>query len=98
MSQAEPSDVSAETGHGLRLRAAELSEKMALAADRFAEYLEEAADRGDRERRLRTAAVEREIARIERRNAARLRQPDDGTPLESLPSLPSPGEDPEDSG
>ncbi len=66
-----------------------MSEQMARAADTFAAYLEEAANRGDRERRLGIAKVEREIADIERRNAARLRRPDDRSPLESLPDLPT---------
>lgn len=73
---------------GLRIRGAEMSERMARAADTFADYLEDAAERGDRDRRLGIARVEREIAAIERRNAARLRHPDDPSPLESLPDLP----------
>lgn len=86
---------------GLRLRGADMSEQMARAADMFADYLEEAARRGDRERRLGIAAVEREIAGIERRNAARLRRPDDHSPLEPLPDLPGAGpagEEPEAAG
>lgn len=74
----------------LRGRAADLSEQMAQAADDFASYMELAAERGDREYRLGVAAAEREIAGVERRNAARLRRGDGGlTDLESLPQLPS---------
>jgi hypothetical protein len=47
------------------------------------------AQRGDSERRLEIATVEREIAEIERRNAAKLRsQGSEPMNLEHLPSLP----------
>lgn len=77
---------------------AELAEQMADDADTFAAYLEAAARRGDAERRLRIAAAEREIAGIQRRNAAKLRQARGvSIELEHLPKLPLgevPGEDP----
>lgn len=69
-----------------RRSTAELTDKLAEVADGFAGYLEEAAGRGDLERRLRLAAVEREIARISRRNAEKLRETD--TELSDLEPLP----------
>jgi hypothetical protein len=57
----------------LRFVASELAERVADQAEEHASYLETAARRGDRERRLAIANVEREIARIERQNAVRLR-------------------------
>jgi len=70
---------------------AEQAARMAADADTFADLLERNAVHGDAERRLEIAAVERETARILRRNAARLRkavgeltQPE----LEPLPRLP----------
>jgi hypothetical protein len=62
---------------------------MAEDADGLAATLEAAARRGhDAERRLKIAAVEREIARIQRRNAARLRRAGGGpVELEGLPRL-----------
>ena len=72
-----------------RTRAAELAETIARQADSFASYLEESAPRGDTERRLGIASVEREIAEIERRNAAKLRSHgSEPLHLEHLPSLP----------
>jgi hypothetical protein len=69
--------------------AAAFAERMATDADELAACLEAAADRGDSDRRLRVAAVEREVARIQRRNAARLRQAgDQPVELEHLPRLP----------
>jgi hypothetical protein len=69
---------------------ARLAERMAEVADTFASLLEEAAARGDRARRLQLAASERRIADVERRNAARLRNHNNGHAplmLEALPSL-----------
>jgi len=67
----------------------DFAEQMAAQADRFADLLEVAAGRGDADRRLRIAAAEREIARVHRRNAARLRSPDDQRgELEPVPHLP----------
>jgi conjugal transfer/entry exclusion protein len=65
------------------------AENMAAVAEAFASYLENAAaTRGDAERRLSAAKVEREIARIQRDNAAKLRQYDRRPPrLEHLPRL-----------
>jgi hypothetical protein len=69
---------------------AALAEQMADAADAFASVLERAADRGDRARRLALAEVERKSARVERRNAARLRDTFGGVlRLEHLPALPT---------
>ena len=72
----------------LRRHAAAIAESMAEQAEAFAAYLEEQAGKGDADRRLRTAEVEREIAAIERRNAARLRGDDWPVELERLPKLP----------
>jgi hypothetical protein len=73
----------------VRAQMAAAAEDVAREADVYAYLLERAAERGDSARRLGLAAVEREISRIERRNAARLRQsgvyPLD---LERLPPLP----------
>lgn len=91
----------------LRSRTADLLERLGRSADMFASYLEKTADRGDRERRLGTAAAERRIADMERRNADRLRvgpQPGAaGLGLERVPPLPpvppgpaSQASDPED--
>lgn len=67
----------------------DFAEQMAAQADRFADLLEVAAGRGDADRRLRIAAAEREIARIHRRNAARLRSPGgQQSELEPVPHLP----------
>src|SRR5947209_462430 len=69
-----------------RTHAADLAESIARQADSFASYLEESAQRGDAERRLGIATVEREIAEIERRNAAKLRsQGSEPMQLEHLP-------------
>jgi hypothetical protein len=69
--------------------AAEFAERMADDADALADILEVAAARGNADRRLEVATVEREIARIQRRNAARLREAGEGrVELEQLPSLP----------
>jgi hypothetical protein len=66
------------------------AEMVANEADAFAGFLERAAERGDARRRLELAAVEREISRIERRNAAKLRQPgNEPLRLERLPPLPT---------
>ena len=73
----------------LRFFASELAERVADQAEEHASYLETAAKRGDRQRRLAIANVEREIARIERQNAVRLR--DLSSPfflVEHLPRLP----------
>jgi hypothetical protein len=65
---------------------------MADLADQLAASFEAAATRGDADRRRRIAALEREVARIQRRNAARLRQAG-GEPvqLERLPRDPAGG-------
>jgi hypothetical protein len=77
---------------------AESAEYMAETADNFAATLEEAAKRGDVERRLAVASVEREVARIARRNAAKLRDPINDHPvIEELPHLPQFGTPAEDS-
>jgi hypothetical protein len=73
----------------LRALAAELAERMAEEAEEFAAHLESAATRGDRQRRLAIARTEREIARIEHQNAAKLRDLNEGYELvEHLPKLP----------
>jgi hypothetical protein len=56
-----------------RRRAAELSDDLAALAEDFAAVLEQLALRGDAERRLRIAEIERETARVARRNATKLR-------------------------
>ena len=59
----------------VRENMAHMAQRMAQAADNFADFLEQRAQRGDdSERRLRHAAAERERARIHRRNAKRLRK------------------------
>jgi hypothetical protein len=65
----------AEQVDWLRVRAADLAEVMADEAEHFAAYLVINSARGDRERRLKIATTEREIAKIGRRNAARWRDP-----------------------
>lgn len=79
-----------------RLMMAALAEQQADLADEFAVCLENAAERGGAERRLTLAAAEREMAKIERRNAARLRDAPDfaALELEHLPRLP--GFEPDD--
>src|SRR5262245_24534143 len=73
-----------------RTQMAAAAEIVANEADAFAGLLERAAERGDATRRLGLAAVEREISRIERRNAARLRLPgDQPLRLERLPPFPT---------
>jgi hypothetical protein len=72
---------------------ADLADRMAGDADAFADFLERRAADGDAERRLHIAAVEREIARIHRRNAVRLRTADGAflhSELEHLPRLAGP--------
>lgn len=72
-----------------RREAAERADWIAEQAEKFATYFENAAGRGDTERRQRLAEIEREIAGIERRNAAKLRGPDDWPlDLEHLPRFP----------
>jgi hypothetical protein len=56
----------------LRVQLAQSAEVVAEQADFVAAILERAAERGDTERRLHLAAIEREVARIERLNAAKL--------------------------
>jgi hypothetical protein len=73
----------------LRRRLAESALAVAKQADILAALLEKAAARGDSERRLRVAAVERQIACIERRNATKLLESGGATiGLEHLPPLP----------
>jgi hypothetical protein len=74
----------------LRAEMADAAEDIATQADAFAALLEQAASRGDAARRLGLAAREREISRIERTNAVRLRSPPAG-PLHLEP-LPTPAE------
>lgn len=73
-----------------RLLMADLAERRAEVSERFAAYVEHAAERADSERRLALAEAEYELAKIERRNATRLRETDGQTPLhlEHLPALP----------
>jgi hypothetical protein len=73
-----------------RLMMAAIAEQQANLAERFAVCLEQAAERGSSERRLALAEAERETAKVERRNAARLRDLSDvrSLNLEHLPSLP----------
>ncbi|HET7489218.1 MAG TPA: hypothetical protein VFJ85_14905 [Acidimicrobiales bacterium] len=72
-----------------RAAAADIAESMANEAEAFAAVLEGNPMERGRERRLRIAAAEREIAGIARRNAARLRTAGPGLPaLEHIPSLP----------
>jgi hypothetical protein len=59
---------------------------MAEQAEVVASYFENDATRGDRDRRLAIAKTEREVAKIERQNAARLR--DLSTPYERGADLP----------
>jgi hypothetical protein len=75
----------------LRAQLADIADKVADEADVFAAILEQASSRGDAERRLGLAEREREISRIERRNADRLRRPGPGRlQLEPLPGLTGP--------
>jgi hypothetical protein len=75
----------------LRIRLAESALAVAIQAETLAALLEKAAPRGDTERRLHVAALERQIARIERRNATKLREWRGGTVgLEHLLPLPDP--------
>ena len=69
-----------------RARAADIAEWMADEAEAYATYLEGSPTRGDLGRRMRIAETEREIARVERRNAARLREP--GARYRRLEHLP----------
>ena len=73
-----------------RLLMAALADQQADLAEEFAVCLEHAAKRNGAERRLALAGAEREIAKIERRNAARLRDADSlcELHLEHLPTLP----------
>jgi hypothetical protein len=77
----------------VRIAAAERAEALAEQAEFYALYLKGSADRGDREDRLKIAAWECEVAAVERRNAAKLR--DLGTEqfaLEGVPKRPAPDE------
>jgi len=71
-----------------RARLAETAEEVAARAEDMASLLEGAAARGESERRMRWAAWEREIVRIERRNAAALREGADPATFEHLPPRP----------
>jgi hypothetical protein len=69
---------------------------MAAEADTFAAILEERAAHGDSDRRQEIARIERQVAEIGRRNAAKLRS----TPsecitleLEGYPALPGHGDE-----
>lgn len=86
-----------ERGEELRLQAAEIAERMASEAEAFADYLESRAARGDERRRLVIAETEREIAKIGRRNAARLRESAGlHDHLEHLPGFPPRDQIPDD--
>jgi hypothetical protein len=63
-------------GASLRAQRAELADQMADQAEWFAAHMENAATRCDSERRIAVAGTEREIARIGRQTAARLRDLD----------------------
>lgn len=77
-----------EPATALRARAANIADRLAAVAESFASLLDKSALRGDADRRHRIAAGEREIATIERRNAARLREAGSSPlRLEHLPSL-----------
>jgi hypothetical protein len=81
----------------IRAQMAVAADRVAQHADAFAGVLEKAALRGDTARRLSLAAVEREISRIERRNAAKLRRSGTGPlQLEHLPPIPTFGTEPPD--
>lgn len=75
----------------LRAELADAAEDMAARADAFAALLEQAAGRGDAARRLGLAAREREVSRVGRSNAARLRSLPAG-PLHLEPLLAEPDE------
>lgn len=80
-----------------RLNAAEQAERTANQADAFAAHLEASAEGQAREHRLRIASREREVAALERRNAARLREAGAGPlHLERPPSLRDDAEAPEE--
>ena len=86
----------AHQGTALRAWTADIAAVMAEGAEGFAEYLENRAV-GDRERRLAVAKAEHEVARIQTRTAARLR--DLNTRYERgerLPNLPGPTSRPMD--
>jgi GAF domain-containing protein len=70
-----------------RERFAAIADQTADLAEEFASILEQAAQRGDEQRRLRIARTERQIASIQRRNAATLRQSGPSAELLRLPSL-----------
>lgn len=62
-----------DLGDELRMQGAALAEQIAQQAEALADQLELGARRGDRERRGTLADTEREVARVARRNAAKLR-------------------------
>jgi len=64
------------------------ADRMADDADALAAFLEKGAPSGEADRMVRIAAAVRECARIHRRNAVRLRNPDEPSRLEDLPDLP----------
>lgn len=75
----------------MRLRLAAAAEQMADIAESFAGSLEQAARWRDTDRRLHLAAIERSLADVGRRNAARLREVRGGQlDLQHLPSIYSP--------
>jgi hypothetical protein len=81
----------AKRRENMRAALADQATRTAELADSFAALLERNAVHGDAERRLTMAAAEREIARIHRRNAARLRRAGAGLiqpELEHLPRIP----------
>lgn len=69
-----------------RAEASRIAEMLAVQADLYASNLESSPLHENRAARLRMAAMERRIAGIERRNAARLRQP--GFELSDLEPVP----------
>jgi hypothetical protein len=82
----------AQTISDLRARSAQVAEQMADQAEQVASILEEAALRGDSDRRLKLARREREIAGIQRSNAELIRKAGTGPlTLLPLPSLHDPG-------
>jgi hypothetical protein len=60
----------------------------ARSSEKFAELLERAAPRGDSARRMAIAAWERDVARVERYNAARLRSRARPLGLKPFPRIP----------
>src|SRR5262245_13171440 len=64
------------------------ADALAQVSDELAEQLEAAAERSDTPRRTATATWQREVARVERYNAARLRSGERPLRLKGLPPMP----------